>query len=128
MAWHTAVLAQLRASRLFTSVQITGGKVRASLSPTRFLDVHFDPVSRSYSYALIDVTLPYAGDKRLFGWDDFPHPGIEMLAALPTHPHHFQIRQPDGQWQFSASPFRGQIEQEMSIVLDYLRQYLARTV
>lgn len=128
MAWHTAVLDQLRASRLFMGVELTGGKVRASLSLTRFLDIHFDPVSHSYSYALIDLTLPYPGDKRLFGWDDFPHPGVNVLAALPSHPHHFQIRQPDGRWQFSASPFRGQIEQEIPAVLAYLREYLARSV
>ena len=113
-----------RESTLFTSVQLSGGKVRAYLSETRFLDIHFDPTSHSYSYALVDLTLPYPGDKRLFGWDDYPHPGIIELADLPSAPHHFQERLPDGKWHFSESAFRGQVEQDVVEVLALVRQYV----
>ncbi len=127
MIWHTAVLHLLRQSGLFTEVQLTGAKVRASLSATRFLDIHFDPTSKSYSYALIDLSLPYEGDKRLFGWDDYPHVGDEIFAKLPSYPHHFQERASDGKWIFSESEFRGEIESEIAAVIDYLRDYLKRT-
>ncbi len=60
--WHVGVIQLLRQSSLFSSVQLTGGKVRAWISETLFLDVHFDPLNHSYSYALIDLTLPYPGD------------------------------------------------------------------
>lgn len=58
--WHVGVMRLLRESGLFTGVQLSGGKVRALISETRFLDIHFDPNSRSYSYALDrpDLTLP----------------------------------------------------------------------
>jgi hypothetical protein len=124
MIWHTTVLHQLRESALFTEVQLVGGKVRATLDTSRFLDLHFDPTTGSYSYALIDLTLPYPGDKRVFGWDDFPHPGDETLRKLPSYPHHFQERAPDGHWQFTPSPFRGEIDKEVAVVLSYLREYL----
>jgi len=65
--WHASVIRILRESGLFMEVKLTGGKVRAILGATKFLDVHFDPTSKSYSYAVIDLALPYAGDKRLFG-------------------------------------------------------------
>ncbi len=80
--WHAGVMRLLRESGLFVNVQLSGGKVRALLSETRFLDIHFDPTSRSYSYALIDLTLFYPGDKRILGWDDYPHPGALDLAKL----------------------------------------------
>jgi hypothetical protein len=60
----------------------TGGKVRAFLTLTRFLDVHFDPTTNSYSYALVDLTISLPGDKRQFGWDDYPHPDRAALTSL----------------------------------------------
>ena len=38
----------LRESGLFSDVQLVGGKVRAFLSQTRFLDIHFDSTTSSY--------------------------------------------------------------------------------
>ncbi len=123
-AWYAPVIRILRQSGLFTEVHLQGGKVRAVLSDSRFLDIHFDPTTSSYSYALIDLTLTYAGDKRLFGWDDFPHPDQPALHALSSHPHHFQERLSDGRWQFSASPFRGNVEKEIVEVLKVMRRRL----
>jgi hypothetical protein len=122
--WHVGVIQLLRQSSLFSSVQLTGGKVRAWISETLFLDVHFDPLSHSYSYALIDLTLPYPGDKRVFGWDDYPHPGELELAALPGAPHHYQERRTDGAWRFVDSSFRGNLENELPIVLAVIADYL----
>ena len=124
MLWHAGVMRLLRESGLFTNVQLSGGKVRAALSETRFLDIHFDPTSRSYSYALIDLTLPDPGDKRLLGWDDYPHPGAPDLAKLASAPHHFQQRQPNGGWRFAESPLRGEIERELPLVLAVIDEYL----
>lgn len=124
--WHAGVMRRLRESGLFINVQLSGGKVRALLSETRFLDIHFDPTSRSYSYALIDLTLPYPGDKRILGWDDYPHPGAPELAKLASAPHHFQERLPDGSWQFIESAFRGDIEHELPVVLVTVEDYLRR--
>jgi hypothetical protein len=127
MSWHTGVLKQLSQSDLFIEINLVGGKIRAALDQTRFLDIHYDPASKSYSYALIDLKLIYPGDKRLFGWDDFPHPGDISLENLSTYPHHFQESLPDGRWQFAPTPFRGDIEAEIIAVLDYLRAYLNTT-
>lgn len=124
MAWHKYVIDRLEASGLFRSVTLVGGKVRASIDETRFLDIHFDPTMRSYSYALIDMALPYRGDKRVFGWDDFPHEGIAVFKQLVSHPHHFQRRAPDGTWIFEPSPMRGEIETEMDIVVAVLREFI----
>lgn len=120
--WHAAVIRTLQRSGLFTEVQLSGGKIRAMLTPTRFLDIHFDPTSGSYSYALIDLTLPYEGDKRLFGWDDFPHPGYVALTSLRSYPHHFQERLPEGGWKFAESSFHGDVENEILVVMDFLRE------
>jgi len=105
-AWYGSVLKSLRDSGLFVEVSLIGAKVRASLSETLFLDIHFDPTAGSYSYALIDLTAPYAGDKRIFGWDDYPHEGVEAIRRLPSYPHHFQRRAFNGQWIFEESPMR----------------------
>ncbi|PKO20990.1 MAG: hypothetical protein CVU38_17195 [Chloroflexi bacterium HGW-Chloroflexi-1] len=72
--WYGPVLKSLRSSSLFVEVSLIGAKVRASLSETLFLDIHFDPTTGSYSYALVDLTSPYSGDKRILGWDDCPNP------------------------------------------------------
>ena len=42
-----------------------------------FLDIFYDPTTKSYSYSLVDLELTYKGDKRIFGWDDYPHEGVE---------------------------------------------------
>lgn len=89
MAWHKQVVERLAAADLFSDVALVGGKVRANLDEARFLDLHYDPLTSSYSYALIDLTLPYVGDKRLFGWDDYPHEGIAEFKLIAGYPHHF---------------------------------------
>ncbi len=124
MTWHKSIISKLEVSGLFRSVTLVGGKVRASIDETRFLDIHFDPKMRSYSYALIDMTLPYSGDKRVFGWDDFPHEGIAEFRQLASHPHHFQRRAPDGRWIFEPSPMRSEIETEIDLVVAAVREYL----
>jgi hypothetical protein len=121
---HASIVRILRGSRLFSNVKLAGGKVRAFISPTQFLDIHFDPITASYSYAVIDITLPYAGDKRLFGWDDFPHPDYTTLTDLASYPHHLQERLPDGNWQFSESAFRGDIENEIEEVIRFTEKWL----
>ena len=128
MAWHAHIIPTLRNSSLFQKVALQGAKIRAWINLSLFLDLHYDPTTGSYSYAVIDLSLPYAGDKRLFGWDDFPHPGNPVLTNIPSYPHHFQRRQPDGHWDFSASIFSGHIEAEIPLVLDYLREYLASSI
>jgi hypothetical protein len=124
MLWHGPVLQRLRESNLFVEVTIIGAKVRASLSETMFLDIHYDPTTRSYSYALIDLTSPYGGDKRILGWDDYPHEGVKAIRQLRSHPHHFQRRTPDGQWLFGESEMRGDIEREIELVLEVIRRHL----
>jgi hypothetical protein len=122
--WYGPVLQRLRRSGLFVEVTLIGAKIRASLSGTMFLDIHFDPISGSYSYALVDLTLPYLGDKRIFGWDDYPHEGVEAIRQLPGYPHHFQRRASDGAWVFEESSMRGDVEREIGLVLDFLRNNL----
>lgn len=124
MTWHKSVIVRLEASGLFRNVALVGGKVRASINATNFLDIHFDPGTRSYSYALIDRELPYSGDKRIFGWDDYPHEGVAEFKRLASYPHHFQERAPDGSWMFESSPMRGDIENELEIVLAKLKEFL----
>lgn len=124
--WHKAVIEKLRACGLFSEVSLVGAKVRAFLNETRFLDIHFDPTSQSYSYALIDLTLPYPGDKRLFGWDDYPHKGMAEVQQLESYPHHFQRRAEDGSWIFEASPMRGNIEHEIDTVIATVKTYLEK--
>ncbi len=110
MIWHAPVLSLLRESGLFREVRMEGAKVRATLGDNRFLDIHFDPESRSYSYAFIDLSLSHAGDQRLFGWVDFPHRGDAALAGLSDYPpHHFQRRGSDGRWQLSRQNFAGRL-------------------
>lgn len=122
--WYKGVIGKLRASGLFSGVSPVGAKVRASLDETRFLDIHFDPTTRGYSYALIDLTLPYPGDKRLFGWDDYPHERVTAIRQLESYPHHFQKRAEDGSWIFEPSPMRGDIEQEIDAVIAVVKAYL----
>jgi len=124
MAWHKVILRKLEASGLFAEVGLVGAKVRAVVDEARFLDIHYDPTTESYSYALIDLGLPYPGDKRLFGWDDYPHEGVIEIEKLKSYPHHFQRRAEDGSWIFEASPMRGDIEHEMDTVIAVVRAYV----
>lgn len=124
MTWHKSSTLKMEASGLFADVTLVGGKIRASIDETRLVDIHFDPKMRSYSCALIDVTLPYPGDKRVFGWDDFPHEGVAYFRRLPGYPHHFQKRAPDGSWLFEPSPMRGDIDIEIDVVLAVLKEFL----
>jgi len=122
--WHGPILIKLRKSDLFVNVGLTGAKVRAFVTETLFLDIHYDPTTGSYSYALIDLMSPFFGDKRVFGWDDYPHEGVEVLRQLLSYPHHFQKRSTGGGWHFEESPMRGDIESEMDLVLDALKKHL----
>ena len=124
MIWYKTVIEKLQASGLFSEVNLMGAKVRAFLDEARFLDIHFDPATRSYSYALIDLRLPYPGDKRLFGWDDYPHEGVVEIQRLESYPHHFQRRAEDGSWVFEASPMRGDVEREIEAVIAAVKAYL----
>ena len=124
MVWYKPVIEKLRASALFSEVNLVGAKVRAFLDETRFVDIHFAPNIQSYSYALIDLGLPYPGDKRLFGWDDYPHEAVPEIQRLESYPHHFQKRAQDGSWIFEASPMRGDIEQEIDTVIAVVKAYL----
>ena len=124
MVWYKEVIEKLPASGLFSEVSLLGAKVPASFDETRFLDVHYDPTTQSYSYALIDLELPYPGDKRLFGWDDYPHEGVAELQELESYPHHFQRRPEDGGWIFAVSPMRGNIPHETDAIITALRDYL----
>ena len=122
--WYKEVIDKLLASGLFSDVSLLGAKVRASLDESRFLNVHYDPTSQSYSYALIDLELPYGGDRRLFGWDDYPHEGVAELQALESYPHHFQQRAKHGGWIFEASPMRGDVQVEIEAVIAALQEHL----
>lgn len=124
--WYKEVIDKLVDSGLFSEVNLVGAKIRASLDETRFLDLHYDPTFHGYSYALIDLGLPYGGDKRLLGWDDYPHEGVAELRDLESHPHHFHRRSENGGWIFEASPMRGDIQHEVDTVIGALRAYLQR--
>jgi len=123
--WHGHVLEILQGSGIFVDVALIGAKIRASFSETLFLDVHYDPTTGSYSYALIDLTSPYAGDKRILGWDDYPHEGVERIQRLCSYPHHIQTRDSRGAWLFEQSELRGDVERDMRVVLEAIRAYLS---
>lgn len=125
MIWYKLVIEKLHDSGLFSEISLVGAKIRASLDEFRFLDIHFDPTTRSYSYALIDLRLVHSGDKRLFGWDDYPHEGIAAIEQLSSYPHHFQRRTEDGSWVFEASLMRGNIEDEIGAVIAIVKSYLS---
>ncbi len=122
--WHKGIVEKLRSSGLFGQVSLLGAKVRASIDETRYLDMHFDPTTQSYSYALVDLGLPSPGDKRLFGWDDYPHEGVLVIRQLESYPHHFQKRAEDGGWIFEVSPMRGDIDRDVDAVVTVVRAYL----
>ena len=123
--WHVTVKAKLERSRLFRRVELVGAKVRAQVDADLFLDIYYDPTSRSYSYALIDMKLPEPGDKRLFGWDDYPHEHVPEIRRLASYPHHFQCRR-GAHWVFRESPMRGELEHDIPIVIRHVRAYLKK--
>ncbi|MBI5253924.1 MAG: hypothetical protein HY930_05970 [Euryarchaeota archaeon] len=92
LEWR-AIKHELEASGIFKEVLIIGAKIRAIISETLFLEIYYDPTTKSYSYGLVDMTLPYIGDKRIFGWDDYPHEGMKEIKRLKSYPHHFQRRE-----------------------------------
>jgi hypothetical protein len=123
MIWYQEVIQQLNVTELFKECQIIGAKVRAMINETMFLDIYYDPTTKSYSYSLIDLELPYKGDKRIFGWDDYPHEGVEEMKKLKSYPHHFQSRK-DDKWTFEESPMRGDIRQDIEVVIRTIVEYL----
>ncbi|NBD34535.1 MAG: hypothetical protein GVY30_00885 [Chloroflexi bacterium] len=126
MAWYRVVLHKLEISGLFREVNLVGAKIRAIVDVVQFLDIYFAPVSESYSYAFIDLRLPYPGDKRLFGGDDYPHEGVTEIEQLEGYPHHFHRRDEDGDWIFESSPMRGDIVNEIDTVTVVVQEYLQR--
>ena len=125
MIWYRTVIQKLEASDLFCEVSLMGAKVRAIIDTDQFLDIHYDPTTESYSYAFIDLTLPYAGDKRRFGWDDYPHEGVTEIEHLESYPHHFHRRARNGNWIFETSPMRGNIENEIDTIITTIENYLS---
>ncbi|MBS1263070.1 MAG: hypothetical protein MAG715_00238 [Methanonatronarchaeales archaeon] len=123
MAWYREVTRSLEGSGLFEKVSVAGAKVRAEVDETIFLDIYHDPTTGSYSYALIDLTLKVEGDKRLIGWDDYPHEGVDEIEALDSYPHHFQRRE-GSEWLFEESPVRGEVEEEIDLVLEEVSRFL----
>ena len=126
MSWYKAVVDKLRQSGIFKDVRIIGVKIRASIDETTFLDMYYDPTTHNYSYALIDLKLTYPGDKRVFGWDDYPHEGVKEIENLRSYPHHFQIRKKDGTWLFKESNIRGNIEIEVDIIVRMIKKYMCK--
>jgi len=93
------------------------------VSETLFLEIYYDPTKGSYSYGLVDLTLPWSGDKRVFGWDDCPHEKIDKIRNLNSYPHHYQ-RRIGKKWVFEESPMRGKVVEEIDIVIEAVKKYL----
>ena len=123
MIWYRAVMQKLNAMGIFKECWIIGAKVRAMISETMFLDIYYDPTTKSYSYSLVDLELTYRGDKRIFGWDDYPHEGVEEMKKFKSYPHHFQSRK-DDKWTFEESPMRGDIMKDIEVVIKTIAEYL----
>ena len=123
MIWYREVIQKLNATGIFKECLVIGTKVRATISETMFLDIYYDPTTKSYSYGLVDLELPYKGDKRIFGWDDYPHEGVEKMKKLKSYPHHFQSRKGD-KWVFEESPMRGDIIKDIEVVIKTVSEYL----
>ena len=123
MHWYRDIKRKLENSGIFSEVRVVGAKIRASISDTLFLEIYYDPTTESYSYGLVDLTLPYKGDKRILGWDDYPHEKVEEIRNLKSYPHHFQRREGD-KWVFEESPMRGRVVDEIDIVLAVIKREL----
>jgi len=122
-SWYRVVRTKLENAEIFAEVEVIGAKVRGWIKEELYLDIYHDPTSGSYSYALIDRTLSYPGDKRLFGWDDYPHEGVEEIKRLKSYPHHFQRREGE-RWVFEESPMRGDVKMEVELVIDKVKRFL----
>lgn len=123
MVWYRTVKQKLEASGIFKEVLIVGAKIRAVISETLFLEIYHDPTTKSYSYGLVDLNLPNSGDKRIFGWDDYPHEGVEEIRRLKSYPHHFQRRKRE-RWVFEESQMRGNVEKEIDTIIKAVSKYL----
>ncbi len=75
---------------------------------------------------MVDLELPYKGDKRIFGWDDYPHEGVEEMKKLKSYPHHFQFRKNDN-WVFEESSMRGDVIEDIEVVIKKVSEYLRTT-
>lgn len=128
MSWYNKIIDKLNKAKIFSEVEVVGAKIRATVDEKCFLDIYFDPTTGSYSYALIDLTLPYPGDKRAFGWDDYPHEHTPQIRKLRSHPHHFQRRvsRSRSEWIFEESSTRGNVEREISTVIQEVKHYLKK--
>ena len=125
MAWHGEVRAKLKKYGVFKDVMVTGAKIRAVIDENRFLEIYFDPTTKSYSYGLVHLRLPYPSDKRIFGWDDYPHESVKEIRKLKSYPHHFQHRK-DDEWTFEESPMKGDVVNEVDKIMKVVLKYLAR--
>lgn len=123
MPWYRDVKKKLEESNIFTEVRVMGSKIRANISDALFLEVYHDPTTGSYSYGLVDLTLPYRGDKRILGWDDYPHEKVEEIRGLKSYPHHFQRRERE-KWTFEESRMRGDVLEEIDIVIATIKKHL----
>lgn len=125
MSWYRGVIEKLEVSGIFADVEVIGAKVRGIIKKDLYLDIYYDPKTCSYSYALIDRALPFPGDKRVFGWDDYPHENVNEIKELESYPHHFQKRK-KGQkgWTWQESQMRGELPEELDVVIDEIKSYL----
>ena len=86
-------------------------KIRCQLPKGYLLQVwiHLEPDSLDYAYQLF-TTVP------LLRWDNSPHYG-----NLHTAPHHFH----DEDGHVHTSPLTGNVSQDLRIVLDEIRRWMA---
>ena len=57
-SWHQEGSNQPRSVGYLCWCEIIGAKVRGVISKELYVDIYYDPTTSSYSYALIDQTLP----------------------------------------------------------------------
>ena len=124
-SWYQQVRTRLESSAIFVRIEVIGAKVRAFIREELYVDIYYDPTTSSYSYALIDQTLPDPGDKRVFGWDDYPHENVPEIKRMKSYPHHFQKRSQGG-WIFEESSMRGDIKREMDFVIKTVKDHLCK--
>ena len=122
-SWYQQVRTRLESSGIFVRIEVIGAKVRAFIREELYVDIYYDPTTSSYSYALIDQTLPDPGDKRVFGWDDYPHESVPEIKRMKSYPHHFQKRS-QGRWIFEESSMRGDVKREMYFVIKAVKDHL----
>lgn len=64
------------------------------------------------------------GDKRLFGWDDYPHEGVIKTEQLESYPHHHHRPDENGCLIFEASSMRGDLTSDINTVVEVVKAYL----